>query len=233
MGPRRRSRLAGWIWSSRMGSGAWISLAVMAYRMLWEGRMPVVWSAAGASSAGAERGAIAGSLMAVDLAEPAGCHTRKNAGGGDPHNGAGILSNTHVLAAPGEGGEPDEGAGVGWPRGGARARGEGASGPRKGGETARNCGVRLSNGGAVMNFFIARGALGVALSVAVFGLNAKELAVGLGASVTSADPHFHALNPNVALHTHVFEYLVAQDAEQRLTPALATSWKSIDDTTWA
>ncbi len=83
-----------------------------------------------------------------------------------------------------------------------------------------------------MNFFIARVALGVALSLAVFGLNAKELAVGLGASVTSADPHFHALNPNVALHTHVFEYLVAQDAEQRLTPALATSWKAIDDTTW-
>src|SRR5258708_10036448 len=211
MGPRRRSRLAGWIWCSRMGWGAWISLAVMAYRMLWQGRMPVVWSAAGASSAGAKRGAIAGSLMAVDLAQPAGCHTRKIAAGSYPHNGAEIRSTTRCLPAPGKGG---------------------ITPPKRGGNR-RNCGVRLSNGGAVMNFFIARVALGVALSLAVFGLNAKELAVGLVASVTSADPHFHALNPNVALHTHVFEYLVAQDAEQRLTPALATSWKSIDDTTWA
>jgi peptide/nickel transport system substrate-binding protein len=73
-------------------------------------------------------------------------------------------------------------------------------------------------------------ALGLALGPT--GLKAKELAVGLGASVTSADPHFHALNPNVALHTHVFDYLVAQDAEQRLIPGLATSWKAIDATTW-
>ncbi|MBI3497009.1 MAG: ABC transporter substrate-binding protein [Proteobacteria bacterium] len=83
-----------------------------------------------------------------------------------------------------------------------------------------------------MRKLIRGAALAVVLSFFAPTIHARELAVGLGASVTSADPHFHALNPNVALHDHIFEYLINQDAEQRLVPALATSWKAIDATTW-
>jgi peptide/nickel transport system substrate-binding protein len=61
---------------------------------------------------------------------------------------------------------------------------------------------------------------------------AQELTIGLGASVTSIDPHFHALNPNNQVARHIFDRLMHNDAQQRLIPGLATEWKAIDDTTW-
>jgi peptide/nickel transport system substrate-binding protein len=61
---------------------------------------------------------------------------------------------------------------------------------------------------------------------------AQELKIGLAAEPTSIDPHFHNLTPNNALRAHIFEGLLAQDAEQKLKPALATSWRALDETTW-
>ena len=75
---------------------------------------------------------------------------------------------------------------------------------------------------------IAKQTVGVAFAAA-FGLaaataSAQDLTVALGASVTSLDPHFHALGPNNNMAQHVFNNLVEQDANQRLVPGLATSW---------
>ncbi len=62
---------------------------------------------------------------------------------------------------------------------------------------------------------------------------AQELTIGLGAAVTSIDPHFHALSPNNQVSVrHLFDRLTHSDAQQRLVPGLATEWKAIDDTTW-
>ncbi len=60
----------------------------------------------------------------------------------------------------------------------------------------------------------------------------RDISIGLQAAITSMDPHYHNLSPNNSLHRHVFEPLIAVDANGRLTPALATSWKALNDTTW-
>ncbi len=83
---------------------------------------------------------------------------------------------------------------------------------------------------------IAKQTVGVAFAAA-FGLaaataSAQDLTVALGASVTSLDPHFHALGPNNNMAQHVFNNLVEQDANQRLVPGLATSWTAKGDDTW-
>jgi peptide/nickel transport system substrate-binding protein len=75
------------------------------------------------------------------------------------------------------------------------------------------------------------GAMALTLALAAPAA-AQELTIGLGASVTSIDPHFHALNPNNQVAMHIFDRLVHKDPQQRLIPGLATEWKAIDDTTW-
>ena len=70
------------------------------------------------------------------------------------------------------------------------------------------------------------------LACAVRIADAQDLSIGLGADVTSIDPHFHNLTPNNNIGNHVFEALVAKDARGRLTPALAESWRTLDDLTW-
>jgi peptide/nickel transport system substrate-binding protein len=62
--------------------------------------------------------------------------------------------------------------------------------------------------------------------------SAQELKIGLASEPTSMDPHFHNLGPNNAMRRHIFEGLVAQDAEQKVQPELAASWRALDDTTW-
>lgn len=74
--------------------------------------------------------------------------------------------------------------------------------------------------------------LTAALLCAALPAVSQELRIGYGAAVTSMDPHFHALTPNMALHQHVFGSLVGRDAQFRLEPDLALSWQAIDDTTW-
>ena len=77
---------------------------------------------------------------------------------------------------------------------------------------------------------------GVALFVAqtanVQSVSAQELRVGMSSEPSSIDPHYHNLTPNNMLARHVFEPLVGQGKTQALVPALAESWKAIDDTTW-
>src|ERR1041385_676469 len=62
------------------------------------------------------------------------------------------------------------------------------------------------------------------------GVGAQELKVGLSAEPSAMDPHFHNLSPNHALTKHLFDALTDQDESQRLKPALAASWRTVDDT---
>jgi peptide/nickel transport system substrate-binding protein len=59
-----------------------------------------------------------------------------------------------------------------------------------------------------------------------------ELRVGLAADVTSMDPHFLNLQPNVNISWHVFDALTHVDADARLVPGLALSWRTVDSRTW-
>ncbi|MBX6425965.1 MAG: ABC transporter substrate-binding protein [Variibacter sp.] len=61
---------------------------------------------------------------------------------------------------------------------------------------------------------------------------AQELRIGLSAEPSSMDPHFHNLTPNNSLLKHIYDRLIEQDENQRLKPALALSWKAVDDATW-
>jgi peptide/nickel transport system substrate-binding protein len=66
----------------------------------------------------------------------------------------------------------------------------------------------------------------------VAAAGAQELKIGLSAEPSSIDPHFHNLAPNNSMMRHIFDSIVAQDEQQRITPRLAESWRAVDDTTW-
>ena len=59
-----------------------------------------------------------------------------------------------------------------------------------------------------------------------------ELRIGLAADVTSMDPHFLNLQPNVNVSWHVFDALTHVNEDARLIPGLADSWRAVDPTTW-
>ncbi len=63
-------------------------------------------------------------------------------------------------------------------------------------------------------------------------VGARDISIGLQATITSIDPHYHNIGPNNSTLRHIFESLVNVDENQKLTPGLATSWRAIDDTTW-
>lgn len=70
------------------------------------------------------------------------------------------------------------------------------------------------------------------VAVAVASASAAELKVGLSAVTTSVDPQFWVGGPNSSMARNMFDGLVNQDDRQRVQPALAESWKAIDDVTW-
>jgi peptide/nickel transport system substrate-binding protein len=80
-------------------------------------------------------------------------------------------------------------------------------------------------------FIAAAGACALALCAAP-AAQAQELRLGMGADVTSIDPHFVNLFPNNNVALHIFDSLVLLDADSRLIPGLATSWKLVSDDTW-
>src|SRR5882672_116491 len=61
---------------------------------------------------------------------------------------------------------------------------------------------------------------------------AADLRIGVAADVTSMDPHFLNLQPNVNIGWHVFDALTHVDENARLIPGLAVSWRAVDATTW-
>ena len=78
-------------------------------------------------------------------------------------------------------------------------------------------------------------ALGLAACVSGTALQparAGDLRVAVGAPVTSIDPHFHNLSPNNALAEQIFDGLFGTDAQARVVPELAASWKLVADDCW-
>jgi peptide/nickel transport system substrate-binding protein len=67
---------------------------------------------------------------------------------------------------------------------------------------------------------------------AALSVCAAELRIGLAADVSSLDPHYLNIAPNIALSSHLFDTLVAVSADGRLVPGLAASWRTLDATTW-
>lgn len=61
---------------------------------------------------------------------------------------------------------------------------------------------------------------------------AADLRVGLASEPSSLDPLYHNLTPNIGLRMHIFQSLITQDAQHRLQPELAESWRTVNDTTW-
>src|SRR6185503_19634384 len=74
--------------------------------------------------------------------------------------------------------------------------------------------------------------LGLVFLLAACSVAAADLVIGLGADVTSVDPHVNNAAPNNNIAEHVFGTLVNRDPRQRLQPGLAESWRLVDDTTW-
>lgn len=58
------------------------------------------------------------------------------------------------------------------------------------------------------------------------------LRVGTGGAFTSIDPHYHNLTPNNVIADTLFSTLVTLDGNFKPVPALAESWKAVDDHTW-
>ena len=61
---------------------------------------------------------------------------------------------------------------------------------------------------------------------------AQTLRMGVGAQITSIDPHFHNIAPNNAFAAMVFGRLIETDGAGNLEPSIALSWKAIADDVW-
>lgn len=83
-----------------------------------------------------------------------------------------------------------------------------------------------------MKFTPLAAAMAVSMLVLPLAAEAADLTVGLAASTTSMDPQFYVVGPNSAMARNIFDGLVNQNDKQQIEPALAVSWKTIDDTTW-
>jgi len=75
--------------------------------------------------------------------------------------------------------------------------------------------------------------LATGLAFATVPVAAQTLTIGMSSEPTSADPHYHKMTQNDALSAHVYDSLIVRSADMtQLQPALATSWRTLDDTTW-
>jgi peptide/nickel transport system substrate-binding protein len=70
------------------------------------------------------------------------------------------------------------------------------------------------------------------LAAPLSNARADDLRIAVAADVTSIDPHFFNLFPNNNIAEHIFDKLVQMDPDSKMIPGLATSWKTIDATTW-
>ncbi len=61
---------------------------------------------------------------------------------------------------------------------------------------------------------------------------AQEIRLGVELFPNSLDPHWHNFGGNKGFAAHLYEPLIALDAQQRPVAALATAWAATDATTW-
>jgi peptide/nickel transport system substrate-binding protein len=85
-----------------------------------------------------------------------------------------------------------------------------------------------------MAFSFRRAALASALllSLGAAAAHADKLAMGIGGSVNSLDPHFYSTTPNNLVAFHMFDRLVHRSPDGKLTPGLATEWRAVSPTVW-
>ena len=86
-----------------------------------------------------------------------------------------------------------------------------------------------------MNRFLRQAALGAIAATFLSGsVLADTVTLGIRSEPSSIDPHFHNLGPNNAMLGQIFGRLIEWSPDMRtLIPRLATSWKAINDNTWA
>lgn len=72
----------------------------------------------------------------------------------------------------------------------------------------------------------------LALAAGLPAARAQDITIGVGAPVTSMDPHFHNLSPNNAMAEQIFDGLFGTDSAARVVPELAESWRLVADDTW-
>ncbi|MBL8836388.1 MAG: ABC transporter substrate-binding protein [Alphaproteobacteria bacterium] len=59
-----------------------------------------------------------------------------------------------------------------------------------------------------------------------------ELRVAVASEWTALDPHFHSFPANLSIAHHVFDALTATDADERVVPRLAESWRPLGGEGW-
>ena len=74
--------------------------------------------------------------------------------------------------------------------------------------------------------------LGAVAAAYVGAAAADNLIIGVAKETSSVDPHWHTLPPNYQIADHMFDPLVMKDYRQIHVPALAESWKPVDDKVW-
>jgi peptide/nickel transport system substrate-binding protein len=79
---------------------------------------------------------------------------------------------------------------------------------------------------------LSRLVLSLAAALLALPAGAQTLNVGIGAPITSIDPHFFNAGPNNGMATHLFRFLTQRDASLRLKPDLAESWTAVSETVW-
>ncbi len=92
--------------------------------------------------------------------------------------------------------------------------------------------VRIGRRTTVAGGLVLAGLGCVALSSGALAQTAATLSIAVAAPVTSIDPHYHVLTPNITMTAHIFDRLIDMDVNQRPVPGLALSWRAVDDTTW-
>lgn len=78
---------------------------------------------------------------------------------------------------------------------------------------------------------VPRLALGLSLLLAAPAL-AQNLRIGIQAPPSTLDPHWLLNLANTGAMRNIYDTLVGRDDKMELTPALAESWRLVDDTTW-
>lgn len=74
--------------------------------------------------------------------------------------------------------------------------------------------------------------LAAGLATTAAQAQAQDLRIGLSTELNSLDPHYFNLTVNNQIAYSIFNTLIQQDETQKLTPSLAESWKTLNDTTW-
>ena len=73
---------------------------------------------------------------------------------------------------------------------------------------------------------------GAGLLIPQPGLAQKPLVIGFEGDAATLDPHARNETTTTTIQRHVYEQLISLDAELKIQPDLAESWKLIDDNTW-